>query len=156
MSNLSKGKGKVVEAAIVAASQEEIAPTTKITQKEKKEIIIAQSQALGVSLSTNEITQLLKETKQNVGSDRQQYIAIARQAIQVFRERLEQQSQQELENLANDFVEQMNESNTQFASQVGETFRKIGEQQKRDSEQSQSTFKSFQDSLTNSINEIFS
>ena len=158
MSNLQPRKGqRNINDAIELAVNEPlpIENTTKLTVKEQRTVIKETAIALGVNLKTTEITQLLKETKHNSCNDRAEYVAIARVAIDKFIERMNEQSRQQLQQLATEFVIKVNDSNQQFAEDVKESFRNISEDLQRTSQESRQSFSDFSDSIDSTIEQLF-
>ena len=158
MSNLQprKGQRNINEAIELAVNEPlPVENTSKLTVKEQRTVIKETAIALGVNLKTTEITQLLKETKQNSCNDRAEYVAIARVAIDKFIERMDEQSRQQLQQLATEFVIKVNDSNQQFAEDVKESFRSISQDLQRTSQESRQSITDFSDSLDSTIEQLF-
>ncbi len=102
-------------------------PTVALTVKQQKAIVLQTAETLGITLQPKEIQQIVKDANQDVRNNANQYKDFAKMAIASYIARIEQQNQNDLAEIGNEFVEKLNQTNRDFEEGVRQTFRDVKE-----------------------------
>lgn len=122
-------------------------PTVTLTVKEQKAIVLQTAESLGITLQPNEIKQIVKDANQDVRNNANQYKNFAKMAIASYIARIEQQNQNDLAEIGNEFVEKLNKTNRDFEEGVRITFRGVAERVAESNKQSAATLELWENQL---------
>jgi hypothetical protein len=122
-------------------------PVAALTVKQQKAIVLQTAESLGITLQPNEIKQIVKDANADVRNNANQYKDFAKMAIASYIARIEQQNQNDLAEIGNEFVEKLNQTNRDFEEGVRQTFRGVAERVAKSNAQSATTLAIWKDQL---------